>query len=387
MNTKLKKEIELIKSQPGYFSGELLPEGWQRNGSSPAPRAKRGKQAAPSPGTRRVRGGAGGRKRPPFDRMMKIFGLLQEGKHPNRSTLAADFGVSAKTMGRDLDFMRDRWELPIEFDHDRNGFHFTRPVDRLPGVPVTEKELFALCVAHKAIEQYQGTALQQPLELAFQKCMGGLDDGERFTMQNLDDVLSFRPFGPEDADLKLFELVTLAIRERRVVEFEYRKPGEKTADRRRVRPYHLMQFNNRWYLLGHDERRNEVRNFVLGRMCGAQLTMERFEVPAGFNAKTYFDGSLGVMTGMGDYEVVIELDAWLTDILRGRRWHSSQEWIELPGGGSHLKMRLNCLEEIEQWVLSWGTRATVVRPEILAQRVAATAQELVKRYEAGKSDQ
>jgi len=213
------------------------------------------------------------------------------------------------------------------------GFGFTKPVERFPGVPVTEKELFALCVAHKAIEQYQGTALQQPLELAFQKCLGQLDDQERFTLQNLDEVLSFRPFAPEDADLRLFEMITEAIRERRALVFEYRKPGEKASAVRRVNPYHLMQFSNRWYLLAFDPERGEIRKFVLGRMRETVMTEAEFEMPADFNAKKFFDHSLGVMTGLGDYEVVIELDAWLTDVLRGRRWHPSQVWTELPGGG------------------------------------------------------
>ena len=92
------------------------------------------------------------------------------------------------------------------------------------------------------------------------------------------------------------------------------------------------------------------------------------------------------MTGAGDYEVVIELDAWLTDILRGRRWHPSQVWTELPGGGCHLQMRLSCLEEIEQWVLGWGTHATVIRPVELRERVAQTATALVKRYQPGKAE-
>jgi predicted DNA-binding transcriptional regulator YafY len=323
---------------------------------------------------------AGGRKRPPFERMKKIFGRLQDGKYPNCSTMAAEFAVSAKTVKRDIDFMRDRWELPIEYDNQRFGFYFTKPVERFPGVPVTEKELFALCVANKAIEQYQGTALQQPLELAFEKCMGQLDDQERFTLQNLDEVVSFRPFAPEDADLRLFELITEAIRERRGLQFEYRKPGEKTAERRHVFPYHLMQFNNRWYLIARDCERKEIRKFVLGRMRATKLTEDRVEVPKGFNAKKFFDHSLGVMTGAGDYEVVIELDAWLTDVLRGRRWHPSQVWTELPGGGSHLRMRLSCLEEIEQWVLSWGTRATVLQPTALRERVANAGRAIVARY-------
>ncbi len=357
--------------------------------------------------------GAGGRKRPPFERMKKIFGRLQDGKYPNCSTIAAEFAVSAKTAKRDIDFMRDRWELPIEYDDQKYGYYFTKPVERFPGVPVTEKELFALCVANKAIEQYQGTALKQPLELAFQKCMGQLDDQERFTLQNLDEVMSFRPFAPEDADLRLFELITEAIRERRGLQFEYRKPGEKVAEVRRVNPYHLMQFNNRWYLIAWDTKfgddacpRNHlcssrqpssgprppspapasegyaegIRKFVLGRMRGTKLTEDRFDVPKDFDAKKFFDHSLGVMTGAGDYEVVIELDAWLTDVLRGRRWHPSQVWTELPGGGSHLRMRLSCLEEIEQWVLSWGTRATVLQPTALRERLFKTTEELWQRY-------
>jgi predicted DNA-binding transcriptional regulator YafY len=339
-------------------------------------------------------GEGGSRKRPPFERMKKIFGRLQDGKYPNCSTIAAEFAVSAKTAKRDIDFMRDRWELPIEYDHQKYGYYFTKPVERFPGVPVTEKELFALCVANKAIEQYQGTALQQPLELAFQKCMGQLDDQERFTLQNLDEVMSFRPFAPEDADLRLFELITEAIRERRGLQFEYRKPGEKVAEVRRVNPYHLMQFNNRWYLLAHDpklglpsvgepaagKQKSTIRKFVLGRMRVTQLTEDRFQVPKDFDAKKFFDHSLGVMTGAGDYEVVIELDAWLTDVLRGRRWHPSQVWTELPGGGSHLRMRLSCLEEIEQWVLSWGTRATVLQPTALRERLFKTTEELWQRY-------
>ena len=241
-------------------------------------------------------------------------------------------------------------------------------------------ELFALCVAHKAIEQYQGTALQQPLELAFQKCMGQLDDQERFTLQNLDDVLSFRPFAPEDPDLRLFQIITEAIRERRALQFEYRKPGEKVADTRRVHPYHLMQFTNRWYLLAHDRKRGAIRKFVLGRMRETKAMADRFTVPKNFDAKKFFDTSLGVMTGTGDYEVVIEMDAWLTDILRGRRWHPTQVWTEVPSGGSQLRMRLSCLEEMEQWVMSWGVHATVIAPTELRERILSTLESMLPNY-------
>ncbi len=85
-------------------------------------------------------------------------------------------------------------------------------------------------------------------------------------------------------------------------------------------------------------------------------------------------------SGKGDYQVVIEMDAWLTDILRGRRLHPSQVVEEMPGGGSHLRLRLSCLEEIEQYVLSWGAHASVVEPRELRERLGVVARALAARY-------
>jgi predicted DNA-binding transcriptional regulator YafY len=43
-------------------------------------------------------------------------------------------------------------------------------------------------------------------------------------------------------------------------------------------------------------------------------------------------------------------------------------------------MRLSALEEVEQFVLSWGTPAPVIEPLELRQRVLKTARELAARY-------
>ena len=87
-----------------------------------------------------------------------------------------------------------------------------------------------------------------------------------------------------------------------------------------------------------------------------------------------------MMKGDKEEEVVIEFDAWATDLVRGRQWHSSQEWTDRPDGGSRLQMRLNSLEEIERWVLSWGTHAKVVEPATLRERVRKTASAVAGRY-------
>src|SRR6185436_6334406 len=104
-----------------------------------------------------------------------------------------------------------------------------------------------------------------------------------------------------------------------------------------------------------------------------------------FNLQKYLGHSLGIMKGPGDgdktHEVIIELDAFGTDLIRGRRWHPTQQLTDLPNStGSRLTMTLSSLEEIERQVLSWGVHATVVEPACLRHRLACITSELSATY-------
>jgi len=319
--------------------------------------------------------------RPPWERMMRFHNLIREKSFPNCSKLAKEFEVAVRTVMRDVDFMRDRLMLPIEFDSHRNGYYYTEPVEQFPQLPFSEAEIFALLVAHKAVAQYRGTPFEQPLALAFRKLTGQLDSSAKYMLTNLDEALSFRPFAPEDNDLETFEILTRALKERRVLKFKYRNLGTDKTQGRLVHPYHLACVDNHWYLFAFDVKRSAMRTFALVRLKSPEITTERFTLPKKFNLNEYLKGSSNVFKGEDDYEVVVEFDSWAADLVRGRRWHASQEVMELPGRQIRLRLRLNSIEEAERWVLSWGQHATVVRPEALAERLRQTAKVLQSRYQ------
>jgi proteasome accessory factor B len=314
--------------------------------------------------------------------MMRFHNLVRNGEFPNCSMLAGEFEVSVRTIMRDVDFMKYRMDLPLEFDGRRNGYYYTRPVEQFPQLPITEAEVFALLVAHKAIAQYHGTPFERPLEMAFRKLTGQLDRTVEFSVGNLDEVLSFRPFAPGDADLESFQIITRALKERRELRFLYRNLGADKAHWRQARPYHLACVDNHWYLFAFDVKRDAMRTFALTRLGAPEVTQDRFTLPKKFNLGEYLQGSFSVFKGGDDYEVVIDFDSWAADLIRERRWHASQELTELPGRQIRLRMRLNSIEEAERWVLSWGTHATVVRPQALATRLCNTAIGLRDRYAA-----
>jgi proteasome accessory factor B len=60
-----------------------------------------------------------------------------------------------------------------------------------------------------------------------------------------------------------------AVSERRVVQFSHRKPAADAPERRTVEPWGVLSWRGRWYVVGHDRDRREVRSFRLDRITGS----------------------------------------------------------------------------------------------------------------------
>src|SRR5271155_2545287 len=126
--------------------------------------------------------------RPPLERMMRLHERLKARVFPNCRKLASELEVSAKTIQRDIDFMRDRLGLPIEYDPLQFGFYYTEPVANFPSIEVSQGEIIALFVARKALEQYRGTSFERSLRTAFQKISEGLQEKVEFQWSDLDSA-------------------------------------------------------------------------------------------------------------------------------------------------------------------------------------------------------
>lgn len=59
----------------------------------------------------------------------------------------------------------------------------------------------------------------------------------------------------------------------RVVQFGYRKPFAEAPERRTVEPWGVLSWRGRWYVVGHDRARDEVRSFRLDRIAGEVKTL------------------------------------------------------------------------------------------------------------------
>jgi predicted DNA-binding transcriptional regulator YafY len=218
--------------------------------------------------------------------------------------------------------------------------------------------------------------------------MAGLDDSVKYSLGNLEEVVSIRPLAPGDADVEKFQSFTRAIREKRAVRFVYRKHGEVRTAVKKVHPLRIAYVNNLWTLFasypslsqtGHQSRR-VVQKFVFFRVTGLEVTDERFAETPPLDLNKELEGSMGVFKGTEKHQVVIEFDPWGADDVRARTWHVSQELVNRPDGTLMVKMQLNNLEEVEGWVLGFGSHAHVIQPPEFRSRLEKVAREIQGKY-------
>lgn len=85
-----------------------------------------------------------------LERLLKIDFRLRDKKRWTAGALAEALEVSERTIRSDVDFLRDRYQAPIEFSRQR-GYHYTDSEWQLPTISLNKGALFALTLGARML--------------------------------------------------------------------------------------------------------------------------------------------------------------------------------------------------------------------------------------------
>jgi len=328
-----------------------------------------------------------GQTRRPLERIFAIHEAVQRGRFPNCRQLAEQIEVTQKTIQRDITFMQNELGLPLRYDRGRHGYHYERPVHEFPLMRYSVEDVVALFLARKAVEPLQGTALEATLRDSFKRLSGALQGEISCRWSDLDEAFSVKDAGVVPADVRLFEKLARAVLECREIRFDYRKIDSAGWEPRRLRPFHLADFEGGWYVIGHDLDRKARRTFALQRMKAVRVLQTRFARPADFSLSDHLGGSFGVWHRPEDkgkrHRIRLRFTGWAARMVSERRWHPSQEirWIGKEKDTLEIVLELSGFEEISRWILSWGPQVEVLEPEVLRDAIADALEEARRHYD------
>lgn len=181
---------------------------------------------------------------------MEIDLQIRAGRYPNCITLAQEWEVSARTVMRDLDFLRDQCGAPIEYAQLHRGFCYTDQTWMLPSVMLSEGELLAVMLGSRVMEQYAGTPVAGELKRVFQKLADALPDRVSLKPELLFNRFTFTSPPAKKIDPKVWMTVVRGVMENRTLSIRYRRfEAQARPDKRSlVNSYHLANLQGEWYV-------------------------------------------------------------------------------------------------------------------------------------------
>ncbi|MDR9502177.1 MAG: WYL domain-containing protein [Desulfurivibrionaceae bacterium] len=322
--------------------------------------------------------------KPQHARLLFIDRKIQEGGYPNCSSLAAEWEVSSKTIQRDLDYLRYQLEAPLTYSATQRGYYYTEPRYHLPAMDVKESDLFAIYLAEKLLQQYEGTPVYHNLCQVFRKIEDSLP--AKTSLGPGSDFSRFTFFSAAQTMISpgIWQAVFEGLRSLHSLEISYQAAASGgRSSRRRIDPYHGVRFEGDWYVIAYCHLRQKIRTFSLARISEAELTKESFLIPADFDFEAITASHFGVHWSGRETLVRIRFSNQVAPYIRERIWHSSQQIIEEEDGALLLELTVSHLFELRKWLLSWGRHARVLEPSELVEKMAAEAFAMTQLYDEG----
>src|SRR6185295_14533084 len=146
-----------------------------------------------------------------------------------------------------------------------------------------------------------------------------------------------------------------------------------------IQPYRLMYFRGGLYLFAFVEEYKQIRTFAIERIETIEKSRDAFEKPKDFSVESYLESAFGVVKeDPFDVEIVFNKD--ISEYVRSRVWHPSQQVKEIGGGRISMKMHVGGEFELGSWIMSFGSSAIVVSPDRLRRRVEAELARALESY-------
>jgi predicted DNA-binding transcriptional regulator YafY len=320
--------------------------------------------------------------RPLWRRLQTIHHQIKDGRHPNASSLARELRVSTKTVQRDLDYLRDELDAPIQFDRLENGYAYSRADYVLPFLPVDGNDLFSIGVAAQVMALFGGTPLARDLEACYERLAELMPPAVRLRPEILRDKIALRSLAPyRPVREEIWQAVAESMQRGVSLSIRYRHPGEAPGQARVLRPYAIVLSGRDWLAVAEDVAAGQIKTFYLSRMEDARLTGERYAIPKDFDADRYFRHTFGLFVG-GEkpFRFRVRFTKEAADEVREQRWHPQQAIEDLPGGEAILELPAVSIREAREFVLRYGKNARALDPPELVQDLRAQVASLSRAY-------
>ena len=314
-------------------------------------------------------------------RLIQIDKWIRSGSYPSIEDFKLEYGVSRRTIMRDIEFLRDRYEAPLEYDKTRKGYHYTDPTFMIQNVLLTEGDLFTISTIMPLMEQYKNTPLENSFKNIMDKISEMLPNHVDVNTSFLNEDIRFITDPLPKIDSKVFSTIFESIKLKKSISVEYRSIDKLEYKTKIIDCYKVICQKGNWYVLGYSQNKKEIRIYALSRIQSVTLLDEKFTIPDDFCLSDYVDLSFGIWTNREEpLEYELLFSPKINTYVLERDWHTNQIVEQKEDGSVLLKFKSNQKQQVLSWVLSFGDAVTVLNPPEFINQIKTVIQKIEKKY-------
>ncbi|WP_162848479.1 helix-turn-helix transcriptional regulator [Paenibacillus nanensis] len=309
-------------------------------------------------------------------RLIRLMLTINDKRKFTLGELAAEFGVSKKTVWRDL---QDLSELgvPVYSELGSHGGYSVLHSRMLPPIIFSEEEAISVFFASQSLLFYRSLPFSQEMSDTLNKLHTYLPEDVREKITRLKDRLLF--WVPTNvAESPFLQDLLLASMDQSVIEITHE--SESGVSVRNILPIGIYTINGHWYCPAYCYERNGYRTFRADRILAVRRPSHEIE-PVTHPYGSVQDWLFHHFSDQEGVELVVRLTR--KGLLRCRTDFWLSEGItEHPEGGGILrkKMSHSQLSWAAEYFCGMGQEAVVEQPQELIEQIKARVRGLSRQY-------
>ncbi|WP_437879414.1 helix-turn-helix transcriptional regulator [Pseudomonas sp. LRF_L74] len=303
------------------------------------------------------------------DRLLALILHLHTRRHVTAEQLAEHFGLSVRTIYRDLAALGEAG-VPIAVEAGL-GYSLMKGYS-LPPVSFTEQEASALATGGMLVGQLTDESLRGRMRSALAKVRAVLPATQQARLDVLESSLSSAA-KPVPAQVSL-DLLQQALSHRRVLCFGYQGVNRDEATEREVEPQGLIYYMERWHLIGWCRLRGDYRDFRTDRMRDVRM-LDETTAPRG----DFKSGDFMRCMPAATLHARLHFTRQAADRAL-REWWLGLVEEQVQADGHVLVLSTTEWAPLATWLLSFGNMVRVLEPQPLRDELVRQAGELARHH-------
>lgn len=306
------------------------------------------------------------------ERLYRIEKLLREHHIVPRTRFLNELEISLATFKRDLAYLRDRLNAPIEYDADAGGYQFGKAIPgashELPGMWFDAREIHALLTMQQLLQELQPGLLTPHIKPLLDRLRQLLESAHVPENEVRKRIRVLRVNG-RYVQSKAFDPISSALLSRHQIKIHYFHRGRNAAESRTVSPQRLTYYRDNWYLDAWCHTREAIRSFSLDAIEHAEIVdLPAIDV-AEVELDAVFQAGYGIFSGKTVEWAVLRFTPERARWVSRELWHPQQQSEFEADGHYILRLPYSDDRELVMDILRHMPEVVVLEPVSLRVQV------------------